>query len=75
MLVDHALIAGSDDPRVFHHVLTRRHDRSFVPWGLPVPTNAIPGTPKKIAILKARFEAGVILHHPNDRVSVPLFLT
>ena len=72
MLVDHVLIADPDErlDTVFHHILTRRSDRSFVPRGLPVPTNAIPGTAEKIAILKARLEAGVILHHPDDRVSV-----
>ncbi len=70
--VDHVLIADSDEPldTAFHHIWTCRSDRSFVPHGLPVSTNAIPGTPEKIAILKARQESGVILHHPDDCVSV-----
>jgi hypothetical protein len=34
---------------------------------LPPPTNATPGTPEKIAILKMRMERGFALHHPEDR--------
>ena len=72
MLLNHTLITESEQRRdtVFHHLRTRRNDRSFVPRGLPMATNAIPGTPEKIAILKARLEAGVILHHPDDGVNV-----
>ena len=74
MLVKHILMADPDRPldTVFHHILTRRSDRSFVPGSLPEPTNAIPGSPEKISILKARLEAGLMLHHPNDCVYVRL---
>ena len=69
--VDHVLIADSNEPldTAFHHIWTCRSDRSFVPHGLPVPTNAIPGTPEKIAILKWRQVAGVELYHPDDALS------
>lgn len=70
--VDHVLIADSDEllDTALHHFWTSRSDRSFVPHGLPVPTNAIPGTPEKIAILKGRQVAGVELHHPDDALSI-----
>ena len=32
-----------------------------------VPTDAVPGTPEKIAVLQARVEAGEYLFHPDDR--------
>ena len=69
MLVDHVLIAIPNEPlnTAFHHIWTYHNDRSFEPHGLPVPTNAIPGTHEKIAILKVRLETGVILHHPEDQ--------
>ncbi len=55
---------------VFRHILTRGSE-PFVPRTWPAATTAIPGTPEKIAILKARLEAGVKLHHPDDRVLIP----
>ena len=72
MLVDHVLIPDPDEPlvTVFHQIWTCWNDGSFVPRVLPVPTNAIPGTREKIAILKTRLETGLILHHPEDRLSV-----
>lgn len=77
MLVDHVGIVDPDKPldTVFQHILAGRTERSFVPRGLPVPTNAIPGTSEKITVLKARLEAGLILHHPDDLVSVPFIRT
>ena len=33
---------------------------------LPIPTNALPGTPEKIAALATRAAAGEALWHPND---------
>ena len=67
-LVDHALTANPDEPLgpVFPHIWSSRNDPSFVPHIMPLPTDAIPGTPEKIAILKARLEAGVMLNHPQD---------
>ncbi|MCA9189085.1 MAG: hypothetical protein R3E01_14675 [Pirellulaceae bacterium] len=35
-----------------------------VKW--PTPTNVMPGTPEKIAILAERAERGFVLHHPHD---------
>lgn len=72
MSVGHILIANPDEQldTVFHHIWTHCNDRLFVPHGLPVPTNAMPGTREKIAILKSRLETGVTLHHPEDRLSV-----
>ena len=73
MSVDHVLIVDPDQQpdTVFHHILTRRSDRLFVPRGWPLPTNANPGTPEKIAILSARLESGAELHHPDDMELVP----
>ena len=72
MLVDHILIADPDQPldTVLHHIWTPHSDHTFVPRSLPLPTNAIPGTPEKIAILKARLQSGVILHHPEDKAAI-----
>lgn len=33
---------------------------------LPEPTQAMPGTEEKIAILQKRYESGQILFHPDD---------
>lgn len=33
---------------------------------LPEPTSAQPGSPEKIEVLKARYENGEMLHHPDD---------
>lgn len=33
---------------------------------LPSPTDAIPGTPEKVAVLEARAARGEQLWHPND---------
>ena len=71
--VDHVLKADSDEPldtAFFPPHLACRSDRSFVPHGFPVPTNAIPGTPEKIAILRGRQVAGVELYHPDDALSI-----
>ena len=70
--VDHAVNADSDEPldTAFRCNWTRRIDRSFVPHGLPVPTNAIPGTLEKIAIIKGRLVDGVELYHPDDAKSI-----
>lgn len=70
--VDHVLNADSDEPldTAFHRIWTYRSDRSFMPHGLPIPTNAIPGTPEKIAILRGRRVAGVELYHPDDALSI-----
>jgi RNA polymerase subunit RPABC4/transcription elongation factor Spt4 len=32
----------------------------------PYPTNAIPGTPEKIAVIRQRETDGYALHHPDD---------
>jgi hypothetical protein len=33
---------------------------------LPTPTDAIPGSPEKIAIMRSRLDAGQEIHHPRD---------
>lgn len=38
---------------------------------LPKRTDALPGSPEKIAVLCARAEAGTALHHPDDPFLVP----
>lgn len=70
--VDRVLIANSEKPldAAFHLKSTCQNDRSFEPHFLPVPTNEIPGTLEKVAILRARMETGMILHHPEDCLSV-----
>lgn len=43
----------------------------------PFPTNALPGTPEKVAVLQERAQLGVSLWHPFDNsadVSVPMAL-
>ena len=41
------------------------------PCIMPLPTDAVPGSPEKIAVLRTRVEAGLTLHHPHDlRVAV-----
>lgn len=37
----------------------------------PEPTRAAPGSPKKIAILAARYDAGVDLWHDDDLTAFP----
>ena len=49
----------------------RKPCRPPVEQQLPSPTNATPGTPEKIAILKGRMERGLALHHPEDRAYDP----
>lgn len=39
---------------------------------LPEPTDALPGTPEKLAVLAARSAAGQQLHHPADPVVTPV---
>ncbi len=35
--------------------------------GVPAePTDAVPGTPEKVAVMRRRHEAGERLHHPRD---------
>lgn len=38
---------------------------------LPEPTQAIPGSPEKIAIIEQRLAAGLALHHPDDAKADP----
>jgi hypothetical protein len=40
----------------------------FVGWPIepPEPTNALPGSPEKVAILESRARRGVSLWHPKD---------
>ncbi len=52
---------------VLHHLRVYRTDIGFTPQSLPMPTEAPPGTPEKLAVLMARLEAGEQLHHPDDR--------
>lgn len=33
---------------------------------LPEPTQALPGTPEKVAVIEARMASGLALHHPDD---------
>jgi hypothetical protein len=46
----------------------------YGPCPLPVPTDAEPGSPAKIAVLEARALAGQQLHHPDDRKDLPVRL-
>lgn len=39
---------------------------------IPQPTQALPGSAEKIAVLMARVAAGQYLHHPKDRREVDL---
>ncbi|KAA5542766.1 hypothetical protein FYK55_14700 [Roseiconus nitratireducens] len=51
---------------IHDHLTHFRDDRQFVPCREPAPTNALPGTPEKLEVLKARLEAGEHLHHQDD---------
>lgn len=37
---------------------------------LPIPTDALPGSPEKIEVLRRRVENGQKLWHPRDRLEV-----
>ena len=56
---------------ITEHVRIYRSDRGFTPADPPTPTEALPGTPEKIAVMKARLRAGQQLHHPLDRQLLP----
>lgn len=40
------------------------------PPGWPSPTDAPPGSPEKVEVLRRRFENGQKLWHPRDRLEV-----
>jgi len=50
----------------FEHMQLYGHDKEFRPRSLPDPTDALPGTPEKLAILRGRLLTGQHLHHPGD---------
>lgn len=56
---------------ITEHVRIYRSDRGFVAADPTQPTEALPGTPEKIAVMKARLKAGQQLHHPLDRQLLP----
>jgi len=70
-----ALIASSPNglpprPRTLFEAIALFCDADravFVPRGLPEPTDAQPGSAEKIRVLAARLDAGLELHHPDDR--------
>lgn len=45
-------------------------DQEEDPPGLPTPTDASPGSPEKVEVLRIRFENGQKLWHPDDRPEV-----
>ena len=44
-----------------------KYNCDFIPKCMPEPTDAIPGSAEKIAILEQRVQRGEVLHHPKDR--------
>ena len=50
----------------FEHMQLYGHDKEFRPRSLPDPTDALPGSPEKLAILRGRLLTGQHLHHPGD---------
>lgn len=54
------------DGSFFDHMRTFGDDREYRPRGIATPTDALPGTPEKLEVLKARLNAGQELHHPRD---------
>lgn len=63
--------SGVNAKNVVRPKQTRLHDdaRTFVMAELkdpPQPTSALPGTPEKIEVMRARHLAGQHIHHPKD---------
>lgn len=54
-------------PRTVFEATEMAGGGAFVPQPCPEATNARPGSSQKIAILRARLEAGVEMHHPKDQ--------
>ncbi len=68
MFINDALTANIvEEPACVVRLRRRRSSAQMAePDVLPLPTDATPGTREKIAVLRARLEAGVRLHHPDD---------
>lgn len=51
---------------VYDRILLFGHDEDFVPWRQSTPTDARPGSPEKIEVLRQRVLRGEPLFHPRD---------
>lgn len=51
---------------VYDRIVLFGHDEDFVPWRVPKPTKARPGSPGKVEVLRERVLRGEPLFHEDD---------
>lgn len=79
LLRDHLVFVDGDCPPLSLTRTFRNCDEAikagydFVPHRQDEPTQLQPGSEEKIQLLIQRYEAGLELHHPEDRTTCPKY--